>query len=309
MAKKIYTTVDVRNPNQIFKLNVYNFKTVLSSDKSLNGQKEEHSVKVKSVSNWGFSTDIAEAQKQKTNNVKIPEKDKRVIKSTGDKIKDFATKLDVSSRGTTAIANIVLPLPNELLFTYSHNYDSSEMNLTQDAVDVGTSVLSSLNNSFTKFFNISSIINGFGKMAKRAGVVFNPHLVNYYKNTNPRMFTFTFILMPTSKREADNTMASLKYIKDISKASQFFGKELLSMKHCVTFTFGEKLKNSPKRILDEMFFTKDRTFFIYNLDYDYSAQGYIPTTDDGNLRSIRLILTLVEREPLLYDDMALQVVE
>jgi hypothetical protein len=141
---------------------------------------------------------------------------------------------------------------------------------------------------------------GVGKQAltRTTGMIFNPNLELLFDKPTLRGFTFTFDLVPRSKKEAEECIKIIRFFKQgmapIRAASNLF---LLSPNvfqvHYVLDGDGNK---------DHPYIGKMKECAMTNFRVDYTPQQNYSTLADGFMTAYKISMDLKELEPVFNDD-------
>lgn len=204
--------------------------------------------------------------------------------------------------------SIVLPIPNELSDTYSHDYGVENGligALAGDKMDLDTDkdniVKNTAKNKFRKTANsitgaTKAMLGDFnaklaGSLGKQRNLL-NPDFFQNYRGSAPRTFTFTFNLIPNSKKEAEDMVNIILTLKKYS-SPKVTASFLMTQPRFFCIEFGNpqlnKMINALPCVLQEV-------------NTNYSAGGYVDTTLDGMPKYVSLQLTFAEYRAIDFDD-------
>ena len=135
-------------------------------------------------------------------------------------------------------------------------------------------------------------------LTRTTGMVFNPNLELLFDKPTLRGFTFSFDLVPRSKKEAEECVKIIRFFKQgmspIRSASNLF---LLSPNvfqiHYVLDGNGDK---------DHPYIGKMKECAMTNFRVDYTPQQNYSTLADGFMTAYKISMDLKELEPVFNDD-------
>lgn len=231
---------------------------------------------------------------------------------------------------------IYLPIPNTIEEEISHDYHEDSLNMGEivkqaalsaskgmgnfvqqmtdakgdDKNNDGTSKPGALRRGINNMsrMNIMSNMTEFAHtMMLRSNITFDPGLLLTYSRTNPRKFSFTFIIMPQNENESKYYQKVIDLLKSYSKAEE---KKILGfvpiLKQDKIFTFNFGGIDNINSLMNELMRTDDSTsqtpgFFISSLNLTLNNDsGYIKNYYDGMPVQMNLTLTFEERKPLYF---------
>ena len=200
--------------------------------------------------------------------------------------------------------SIVLPIPNELSDVYSHDYGVENGIIGAIGSDSMDSDKDDSKGIKGKLKNAGGAISGATKAmlgdfnAKLAGSLgkqrnlLNPDFFQNYRGSAPRTFTFTFNLIPNSKKEAEDMVNIILTLKKYS-SPKVTASFLMTQPRFFCIEFGNpqlnKMINALPCVLQEV-------------NTNYSAGGYVDTTLDGMPKYVSLQLTFAEYRAIDFDD-------
>lgn len=200
--------------------------------------------------------------------------------------------------------SIVLPIPNELSDVYSHDYGVENGIIGSIGSDSMSSDKDDSKGIKAKLKSAGGAISGATKAmlgdfnAKLAGSLgkqrnlLNPDFFQNYRGSAPRTFTFTFNLIPNSKKEAEDMVNIILTLKKYS-SPKVTASFLMTQPRFFCIEFGNpqlnKMINALPCVLQEV-------------NTNYSAGGYVDTTLDGMPKYVSLQLTFAEYRAIDFDD-------
>lgn len=203
-------------------------------------------------------------------------------------IKDATIEQTVSS----IFCQILLPLPNSLQDSTSHNWEVAE-GLTQELSGIGGTAMETFTN---KLGGAGGQVNsGIIKLARKAGFNVDPKYWQMYNGTMPREFTFDWTLIPESRMEAQSMINMLNLLKLSASPGEREGMAslLLDSPNIFTITFSNEVLHQTIRIKDSV---------CTNINIDYMGQGYSDFFVDGFPKQVKLSMTFSERHTLYKQD-------
>ena len=202
--------------------------------------------------------------------------------------------------------SIVLPIPNELSDVYSHDYGvengiigalaGDKMDLDTDKDD-SKGIKGKLKKAGASITGATKAMLGdfnaklAGSLGKQRNLL-NPDFFQNYRGSAPRTFTFTFNLIPNSKKEAEDMVNIILTLKKYS-SPKVTASFLMTQPRFFCIEFGNpqlnKMINALPCVLQEV-------------NTNYSAGGYVDTTLDGMPKYVSLQLTFAEYRAIDFDD-------
>lgn len=188
----------------------------------------------------------------------------------------------------------ILPVPNDLINSLSHNYDSDSLSYAEIMARKSPGYL--LAKMSPGFPGKDMMVESFEKfstlafdLAKRQGVTVDPNLISVYKGTECRQFNFHINVIPQNAQEAREFVRGITALK-----KEMTGyREALVLRHDVVF----KIVFTSKSLQEYMGLGKLELNLI-SVDMDIGADGGMQLFKDGMPKFIRLNLVFVERRPL-----------
>ena len=202
--------------------------------------------------------------------------------------------------------SIVLPIPNELSDVYSHDYGvengiigaiGSDSMDSDKIDDKGKGIGAKLKKAGGSISGATKAMLGdfnaklAGSLGKQRNLL-NPDFCQNYRGSAPRTFTFTFNLIPNSKKEAEDMVNIILTLKKYS-SPKVTASFLMTQPRFFCIEFGNpqlnKMINALPCVLQEV-------------NTNYSAGGYVDTTLDGMPKYVSLQLTFAEYRAIDFDD-------
>lgn len=215
-----------------------------------------------------------------------------------DTVKDIITALKNNKKtsGDATYDTIVLPLPNSLTDSQSHNWSeesgligSAGKTLFDTSVgDVASKVLGK--NALGKFVSSVtpsgySIDKGLGEMSSSTGLrkpIFDPGYFQNYSGSGLRDFNMDWDLIPSNPEEAETILMIVMKLKQYSSPSKVKGGVALLAPHYFDVTISNDYITSMIKL--------DRVV-IKNISLDYGADGFMQQTADGMPKFMKLSLS------------------
>ena len=193
---------------------------------------------------------------------------------------------------TSIFCQIMLPLPNTLQDSTSHNWEVAE-GLTQEAGTVAGSILDKFTSSLGGAGGVAS--SGIVKLARKAGFNMDPKYWQMYNGTMPRTFSFDWTFVPESRIDATNMIRMIKLLKISAApgAREGLTSLLLDSPNIFTLTFSNPILNDTVR-LKEVVCTA--------INVDYMGQGYSDFYNNGYPKQVKLSMSFSERHTMYRQD-------
>ena len=215
-----------------------------------------------------------------------------------------------------------LPLPNELKTAIKHNYQTDALDpldkITKsksfNMINVARSGVSTVGEKtgiagkivtypLKKVMDTDKIAR-FAEtgmnIAKRHNVSLDTNIVNIYKGTNTRNFTFNYTIMPQSQEHAFNIMNAILNLKKYMTGFKEY--EIVKQGNVFRLRFLEfnpdTNESNNAQFIDEIMFTNGVDFNITDIDITYGADGGMSMFADGMPKVITMSLKIEERKPL-----------
>lgn len=180
--------------------------------------------------------------------------------------------------GLRTIYGIGLPLPNELIDSQTHNWESTE--------GLVSSVASGLTNAKVGGVGVNAAL---GEIASSAGFrkpLIDPGYFQDYKGSTPRSFSFSWDLIPNNAEEVDSIMHIIYNLKKYTApTSTINGVSLLS-----PYIFDIQIGNDRISKLMNM-----NNVVCTNMNVNYSVDGGLQFLPDGMPKHIKLDMSFAER--------------
>ena len=221
---------------------------------------------------------------------------------------------------------IYLPIPNSIEELISHNYKEDSLNVGEiaqgAAVSLGSLASDKISSKFSSALNkitngkvtrvpnanlVSNLTDFAQHMMMRSNIILDPGLLLTYQSTNPRSFSFSFILMPQNPSESTYYKKAIDLLKNYSKAEE---KRILgflpTLKQDKIFTFNFGGIDNMNSLMNDLMRTDDSQrktpgFFISNINLTVNSRyGYMQSYHDDMPIHMVLDLTFEERKPLFF---------
>lgn len=210
-------------------------------------------------------------------------------------VKPATTRELVVNANTTSTLAIALPLPNELTDQQSHDWETTTgivgevgTKITNASVDKMVSVISPSLGKITPDISINKVMGSMSNTFNYRKPLFNPGYFQNYNGSQPREFTFTWLLIPNSEEEALSIKEIILQLKRFTLPRSFAGVGLLS-----PYSFDIELPNPS---INEMMGIIG--VVCKSMNVDYAAEGGLQFLPDGMPKYIKLSMTFTERAML-----------
>jgi len=180
---------------------------------------------------------------------------------------------------------IALPLPNELSDSQAHGF-STDTGIVKDVVDTADDIASGLIG-----FSINKAIGRIASTLSVPRVLANPGYFQNYTGSEPRTFSFSFKMIPKSRKEADTIIEVIKQLKKHSSPS-ITANSIMRAPNFFHFWFS----NDTLQIL-----TGIRPCIISDIATNYAGSGILETTMDGMPKQIDITITIKELRTITED--------
>lgn len=214
------------------------------------------------------------------------------------------------------------PLPNELKTAIKHNYQTDALDpldkITKsksfNMINVARTGITSAGEKaglagkivtypVKKMMDTDKIAR-FAEMgmniAKRHNVSLDTNIVNIYKGTNTRTFTFNYTLLPQSQEHAFNIINGIINLKKYMTGFKEY--EIVKQGNVFRLRFLEfnpdTNESNNAQFIDEIMFTSGVDFNITDIDITYGADGGMSMFADGMPKVLNISLKIEERKPL-----------
>lgn len=214
------------------------------------------------------------------------------------------------------------PLPNELKTVIKHNYQTDALDpldkITKsksfNMINVARTGITSVGEKaglagkivtypVKKMMDTDKIAR-FAEMgmniAKRHNVSLDTNIVNIYKGTNTRTFTFNYTLLPQSQEHAFNIINGIINLKKYMTGFKEY--EIVKQGNVFRLRFLEfnpdTNESNNAQFIDEIMFTNGVDFNITDIDITYGADGGMSMFADGMPKVLNISLKIEERKPL-----------
>jgi hypothetical protein len=191
----------------------------------------------------------------------------------------------VSDHAKSFVANIYLPLPNEIQEALSHSYEE-EAGWVGD-VKAKTPFLDS---GVNMAVGAAAFIS---KMTGSRSVTFDKNRVSMYTESAFRTISLSWALVPNNQEESKAIHAIVKALKKYSSPESVSGKILLKSPHFFRLKFGNELIDEALQFYEVV---------IEEIGIDYSPGGNMEMNHDDTPKTLSLNITFKDREPKLMED-------
>jgi len=188
----------------------------------------------------------------------------------------------VDDHAKSFVANIYLPLPNEIQEALSHSYE--EQAGWMGAVKENTPFLNS-------GIDMGVAMAGFiSKITGSRSVTFDRNRVSMYTESAFRTISLSWSLVPNNKEESKAIHKIIKSLKKYSSPDSVAGKILLKSPHFFRIKFGNELIDEALQFYEVV---------IEEIGIDYSPGGHMEMHHDDTPKTMNLSITFKDREPKL----------
>ena len=180
---------------------------------------------------------------------------------------------------------IALPLPNELSDSQAHGF-SADTGIVKDVVDKVDDIASGVIG-----FSINKAIGRISSTLSSQRVLANPGYFQNYTGSAPRSFSFSFKMVPNSRKEADTIIEVIKQLKKHSSPS-ITANSIMRAPNFFHFWFS----NDTLQVL-----TGIRPCIISDISTNYAGSGILETTMDGMPKQIEISINIKELRTITED--------
>ena len=193
-----------------------------------------------------------------------------------------------------ALANIALSAITEGIGEGINQTGKIAGNITKSGGDVGKALAT----------KIAGSAAGAGNLLTRAtGAIMNPNMELLFSGPNLRTFSFSFLLAPRDKKEAQSVIKIIRFFKQ--GMSPIRSKSRLFLRSPHTFRLAYKHKAAESVTGDQKdhpFLNKFKECALNSFGVNYTPQGQYSTYEDGVMTSYQMTMGFQELEPVYNDD-------
>ena len=189
----------------------------------------------------------------------------------------------IMGKGSVALHNLTLPMPNNLVDAASHDWSADKGIIGSIADKLSTG---SVAGAVGKGVSVVSDMSGMRKPLADPGYFQN------YVGTLPREFNLSFDLIPANTEEASAIYVIINFLKKYSAPSTSTGTGIMLAPHYFKIEFTNPYINTLMRAEDVV---------LKGISVDYGADGSMQQTPDGIPKYIKLDLTFAERHVMMEE--------
>jgi hypothetical protein len=195
-------------------------------------------------------------------------------------------RVDTSPAKKEIVGFFYLPLPNELQETLNHEWN-------EENGIVSTVIQKGMDTTLKNDLSIQKIINGIAGLTGTRNVTTNPDYIQMYKGTKPRSVSFSWTLVPQSKKEAEVIWTIIRRFKAYSSPHPSSSYGFLTAPYfCSIKLINEKMDEALK--FNDM--------IIDSVSVNYSEAGNMELFHDGTPKSMVLSVSFIERRAKTFED-------
>ena len=231
----------------------------------------------------GHKEEFKKLLDQKSSEVKEIQENSANVWKSGKKVSDIrTTDIDTKTKRITnahPIYACMLPLPNELMDSQSHNWNMEQGMLGQ----LGNGIVDKANVfgvNANKILGEAASTFGFRKP------MVDPGMFQNYSGSSPRGFSFSFDLIPNNSEEAYSIMNIILNLKKFSLPRSIIGGVSL----LAPFSFEIEIGNDWMKKLINM-----NDVVMTEIGVNYGADGNMQMFSNGMPKFIQLNLAFAER--------------
>ena len=184
--------------------------------------------------------------------------------------------------GGDIIANIFLPVPNELSDNYVHTFQTKDGVVSAIAGKIpGVNMVQ------------EEVANRVAAHMGRQKVLANPGYFQNYTGTEPRTFTFTFKFIPNSREEAMKMIQIVGMFKKYSSPTLNESKTLMTAPNMFLMIFENDTLQNLLRMKPSV---------ITGVEVNYASSGVLETTMDGMPKFLTMTLHISEARAMTQAD-------
>lgn len=265
-------------------------------------------IKVKEQSSDQSSKDAYEKSKKD-----LEEQQTKVL-TAASSVADVQQNLKANSKSSAydTSAIIVLPLPNTFTDSQSHGWSNetgiigtigknlmsmaSPSGIAKKVAGATSGAASTVASGAADAMSGITLDKVLGASASALGQrkpLIDPGYFQNYSGSDPREFTMTWDLVPSSGAEANDIVMIIMKLKEYSAPSKMVNGVSLWAPHFFSIEFGNPFISAMAKI--------DRVV-IKNISVDYGADGFMQQHFDGMPKHMTLSLTFAECDMSTADD-------
>ena len=265
-------------------------------------------IKVKEQSSDQSSKDAYEKSKKD-----LEEQQTKVL-TAASSVADVQQNLKANSKSSAydTSAIIVLPLPNTFTDSQSHGWSNetgiigtigknlmsmaSPSGIAKKVAGATSGAASTVASGAADVMSGITLDKVLGASASALGQrkpLIDPGYFQNYSGSDPREFTMTWDLVPSSGAEANDIVMIIMKLKEYSAPSKMVNGVSLWAPHFFSIEFGNPFISAMAKI--------DRVV-IKNISVDYGADGFMQQHFDGMPKHMTLSLTFAECDMSTADD-------
>ena len=193
-----------------------------------------------------------------------------------------------------ALANIALSAITEGIGEGINQTGKIASNITKSGGDVGKALAT----------KIAGSAAGAGNLLTRAtGAIMNPNMELLFSGPNLRTFSFSFLLAPRDKREAESVIKIIRFFKQGMAPIRSKSRLFLRSPHTFRLAYKHKAaKSVTGDQKDHPFLNKFKECALNSFGVNYTPQGQYSTYEDGVMTSYQMTMGFQELEPVYNDN-------
>ena len=148
---------------------------------------------------------------------------------------------------------------------------------------------------------------GAGNLLTRAtGAIMNPNMELLFSGPNLRTFSFSFLLAPRDKREAESVIKIIRFFKQGMAPIRSKSRLFLRSPHTFRLAYKHKASRPTGKTnssaTDHPFLNKFKECALNSFGVNYTPQGQYSTYEDGVMTSYQMSMGFQELTPVYNDD-------
>jgi len=191
----------------------------------------------------------------------------------------------VSDHAKSYVADIMLPLPNEIQEAMQHDYE--------EQAGWAASIIENFDTTKGAMDKVTQAAGLVSKMTGSRSITFDRNRVSMYTSTAFRNITMTWTLVPNNQPESTSIHNIIKALKKYSSPESVSGKLLLKSPHFFRLKFGNALIDEALQFYEVV---------ITDVTVEYAPGGSMEMNKDETPKSVTLSVTFKDREPKLMED-------
>ena len=194
-----------------------------------------------------------------------------------------------------ALSNIALSAITEGIGAAADQTGKIAGNITKSGGDIGAALATKIAGSAAGAGNL---------MTRTTGAVMNPNMELLFSGPNLRTFSFSFLLAPRDKKEAEIVIKIIRFFKQGMSPIRSKSRLFLRSPHTFRLAYKHKAARSEKRNkkTDHPFLNKFKECALNGFGVNYTPNGNYSTYEDGVMTAYQMTMGFQELTPVYNDD-------